>query len=274
MMPPPLPPDTRIGAVHLRVVDLVALTSFYTEVLGLQLLAEDDATVALAAHRLAPPLLVLHGAHEDVPSENGSPGLFHVAFRMPRRQALSGMLRRLHERGVPLDGFADHNVSEAIYLRDPEGNGLELYADRDAGIWRTVDEEIFITTEPLDVDGLLGASEAPADFPEDADVGHIHLQVSSLSTAEAFYVHRLGLGLVTRRIRDALFLAAGNYHHHVGVNTWRIRRNAHRSAHGPGLIAFELVVPDLRARRRLTGGAAEGLLLDPDGIGVRVVAER
>lgn len=259
-----------MGAVHLRVADLHGVASFYEEVLGMQILAEDAATAALGASAESTPLLVLHQARDGRPRPSGTPGLYHVAFRVADRRDLGALVRRVRTAGWAFQGFADHNVSEAAYLADPEGNGIEVYADRNPEVWRMVDGEIFITTEPLDLDGLLAVARGPAaPMPADAAVGHIHLRVSSLERAEAFYVDRLGLGVVTRRIPGALFLAAGSYHHHIGVNVWDPVA-APRAEGAPGLMAFELVVPDADVRTRLTGGPDEGLVSDPDDIGIRI----
>lgn len=269
--PSSLPPDTRVGAVHLRLADLEDGIRFYREVLGLEPLAEDGATAVLGATPDAPPLLVLHQGREDPdPADARRPGLYHLALRLPDRGALGGLVRRIQEAGGRFRGFADHNVSEAAYLSDPEGNGLEIYADRDPDVWRTVDGQILMTTEPLDLLGLMASSAGPLErLPPSTRVGHIHLRVSSLPRAEAFYAGLLGLGVVTRRIPGALFLAAGGYHHHVGVNTWDPADLPPREG-APGLMAFELVVPEDRARGRLTGGPDEALLSDPDRIGVRI----
>lgn len=265
-----LPPDTRLGAVHLRVRDLPRQVAFYEEVLGFQVLAEDGATAALGTDDER-PLVVLHGEPSAPGRPKGTTGLFHLALRFPSRADLGAMVRRVQAQGRAFDGFGDHNVSEAAYLADPEGNGIELYADRSPEVWRGVDGEVFMTTEPLDVPGLLVAAPAPAPhLPRGTTVGHIHMRVSSLADSEAFYVDRLGLDVVTRSYPGALFTAAGGYHHHVGLNVWG-GPGAPRPPDGSlGLVYFELVVPSERARRALLGDSGEGYLLDPDSIGVRV----
>lgn len=265
-----LPPDTRLGAVHLRVRDLDRQVTFYEEVLGFQVLAEDGATAALGTQD-GRPLVVLHGEPTAPSRPRGTTGLFHLALRLPSRADLGALVRRVQNLGHAFDGFGDHNVSEAAYLTDPEGNGIELYADRSQEVWRGVDGEMFMTTEPLDVPGLLVAAQAPAPhLPDGTTVGHIHLRVSSLAESEAFYVDRLGFDVVTRSYPGALFTAAGGYHHHVGLNVWG-GPNAPRPPDGSlGLVYFEVVVPSEHARRALLGDSAEGYLLDPDHVGVRI----
>lgn len=260
-----------MGTVHLRVRDVAAMTSFYEDVLGFQVLAEDGATTALAAVP-GRPLLVLHAAPGASPPEKDSAGLYHVAFLLPSRADLGAMIRRAREAGVSFDGFADHNVSEAVYLKDPEGNGLEFYADRDPAVWHAVDGSIFITTEPLDVDSLLLAGPRPAPrLPEGTRVGHVHLRVGELRAAEEFYASRLGFTVTSKSIPGALFVGAGGYHHHLGFNVWG---GATRGRYDPvalGLVSFDIIVPDEDHRRRILDGTDQGLLFDPDGIGVRIV---
>ncbi|HSM60394.1 MAG TPA: VOC family protein [Longimicrobiales bacterium] len=271
MAPPPsLPPETRLGAVHLRVADLEGVTRWYEDALGFTVLAEDAATAALGVED-GPPLLVLHGAPNAPVPPPGATGLYHVAFLLPSRPALAATIVRAREAGVPFTGFADHNVSEAAYLNDPEGNGLELYADRDRSVWRMSDGHIFITTEPLDLSGLLAGATAPTErLPAGTRVGHLHLRVSDLDAAEAFYVRRLGFD-VTARIRGAVFVSAGGYHHHLGLNVWA-GEGARRPPEGSlGLASFDLVVPSMDARVRILGDLGEGTVFDLDDNGIRLV---
>lgn len=265
-----LPPNTRLGTVHLRVGDLERQVAFYEEVLGLHLMAEDGATAALGTLE-GRPLLILHGDPSAPARPRGTTGLFHVALRVPTRADLGAMIRRIQRQEVPFEGFGDHNVSEAAYLTDPEGNGIEIYADRSQEVWRGVDGEVFMTTEPLDVPGLLVAAPAAASrLPYGTTVGHVHLRVSTLQDAEDFYVGIVGFDVVTRSYPGALFVAAGGYHHHVGLNVWGGAGAPRRPEGSRGLVQFEVVVPDPAVRELLVGEGGEGLLTDPDGVGVRI----
>jgi catechol 2,3-dioxygenase len=269
-MSPSLSADAHIGAVHLRVRDLEKLVTFYREVLGFSVVGEDGATAALGVVDER-PLLVLHQTPHAPSRPPGTTGLFHVAFRMPTRVELGAMILRVRNQNWPFEGFGDHNVSEAAYLSDPEGNGIELYADRSREVWHSVEGDVFMTTEPLDLPGLLMAAEAPAPaLPPGAVVGHVHLRVSSLEAAEEFYVGRMGFTVTTRGYPGALFLAAGDYHHHIGCNVWGESTPRHPPEGSLGLISFDVIVPDGDERRRLLGNSDEGLLLDADEIGVRV----
>jgi len=288
-----LPESSRTGRVCLRVTDLDRLTAFYRDVVGLSVLSTADADDGRATLGVdGRPLLELRGdpgAPERGPTEAG---LFHTAFRVPTRGALADALARVQD-GWRLTGASDHHVSEALYLRDPEGNGVEIYRDRPRDEWPVgPDGRVQMDSLPLNLDDLAAkatggdaaadddAPTGPATVPPGTDVGHVHLEVTDLDAARAFYVDALGLNLRQRREDSALFLAAGDYHHHVGLNVWN-GRSAPRS--GRGLTWFELLVPagtlgDLR--ERLADATAvetrpDGTLAveAPDGIELRVAAE-
>lgn len=270
---PSLSPDTHIGAVHLRVRDLEGVAAFYEDVLGFAVLGEDGVNAALGVLDER-PLLVLHGAPHAPVRPAGSTGLFHVAFRVPTRRDLGSLILRVRNHDWTFEGFGDHNVSEAAYLADPEGNGIELYVDRSRNVWHSVDGQVFMTTEPLDLPGLLMAADAAAPrLPAGTTVGHVHLRVSSLQGAEAFYVGRLGFQVTTRSYPGALFMAAGEYHHHVGCNVWG-ESSARRPPEGSlGLRSFDVVVPDHEVRQRILEGADEGMVFDQDDVGVRITRQ-
>ncbi|MFB6161524.1 MAG: VOC family protein [Haloferacaceae archaeon] len=274
-----LPPSTRVGRAALRVADLGATVAFYRDVVGLAVLREDGEGATLGVEGTA---LVELRADADAPDRPGdAAGLYHVAVRLPSRGALGDALERVREHGR-LEGASDHRVSEALYLADPEGNGVELYRDRPRSEWPVAaDGTVRMDTLPLDRDALAAAADGGSSAPSGTDVGHVHLEVTSLPAARAFYVDALGLRVRQAWDSSALFLAAGDYHHHVGLNTWQGRSTP---ATGRGLAWFELVVPDAaalddaRARLRTHGAdvtPVEGgiAVADPDGIAVRLVAE-
>ena len=291
-----LPPDTRIGRTALRVADLDETIAFYRDVVGLAVLDRGDERATLGAGETA--LLVLERDADRPARGRSDAGLFHTAFRVPSRAALGEALGRVRERWR-LDGASDHLVSEALYLDDPEGNGVEIYRDRPREEWPTdADGTVRMATEPLDVEGVAAAvagegEEGGADsaalvdrVPPGTDVGHVHLEVTSLTAFEAVYVDGLGFE-VGMSGPDVRFVAAGGYHHHLGANTWRGRTTP---AAGRGLAWFEVVVPDAAAldavRDRLDAVAADGdvefavaernegiAVTDADGIEVRVRTE-
>ena len=219
-------PGARIGAVHLTVADLGRLVSFYEARLGLTVRRRDSRTAWLGAGGAGgADLLVLHESPtaRRVP---GTTGLYHFAVLVPTRRALARSLRRLVDTSTTLQGVADHGVSEALYLGDPEGNGIEIYRDRPRADWPVVAGQLKMGTDPLDLDGLLSELEAEGDardaagMPPATTIGHVHLHVADLVTTEEFYAGVLGFELTQRFGQSAYFFAAGGYHHHVGANIW------------------------------------------------------
>ncbi|MBX6378576.1 MAG: glyoxalase, partial [Clostridia bacterium] len=213
----------------------------------------------------------------------GCTGLYHVALRLPHRTALGRVLVRLVDIGYPLEGGADHLVSEAVYLRDPEGNGLELYVDRPRETWTWDGRSVRMGTEPLDWRSLLaeGRAAGPAGLPDEVVVGHVHLTVSRLDRAERFYHGILGLDVTLRYGPSALFLSYGGYHHHVGCNTWAGVGAPPPPPGCTGLVRFSLrldaaTLADVRVRAEkagfdVTDGADGWQLSDPDGGGVELL---
>ena len=220
-MPQSIDPRARIGAVHLTISDVGRSVRFYESHLGFTLHHRDERTARLGAG--GPDLLVL-SACESAPRVRGTTGLYHFAVLVPSRFELARSLRRLVETDTVMQGFADHGVSEAMYLGDPDGNGIEIYRDRPRQEWPFVAGRLQMGAEPLNVDGLLseldGRESSGAGLAAATTIGRVHLHVSRLADAEAFYVGTLGFDLVQRYGPSALFVSAGGYHHHVGLNTW------------------------------------------------------
>jgi catechol 2,3-dioxygenase len=245
-----LPATTHIGYAHLRVANLLEALHFYREMLGFREIAREKDTVALSANGSWPAQIILteqRGARAKPPRTTG---LYHVAIRLPDRRALARVFRRLAERGWPLNGAADHGVSEAFYLPDPENNGIELYTDWPRDRWPWQDGQIAMLTADLNLPNLLAQAHdnAPWEGIDPAtEIGHIHLQVSDLARAETFYCDLLGLDVTQRSYSGALFAAAGDYHHHLGMNVWAGQGAPPAPPETPGLIAFSLVIPDEQA---------------------------
>jgi catechol 2,3-dioxygenase len=209
--------------VHLTVADLERSEAFYTGQVGLSVLARDATELTLGADRR--PLLVLEEEPGATPARGGA-GLFHSALLLPERADLARWLLHAIRDRVALTGLSDHFVSEAIYLDDPDGHGIEIYADRPRSLWEGQVAER-ITVVPLDVDALLGSlDEQPGTFygvPRDTQMGHIHLRVSDVEASIGFYRDVLGFELMADLGPDAAFFGAGGYHHHIGANTWDSR---------------------------------------------------
>jgi catechol 2,3-dioxygenase len=239
-------PATSIGAVHLTISDLDRSVAFYTDRLGFRVHRTEGTTAWLGAG--GADLLVLNEA-PAAPRVRRTTGLYHFAILVPGRQDLARSLFRLVETDTIMQGFADHGVSEALYLADPDRNGIEIYRDHPRSDWPMVGGQLQMTADPLDVDRLL--DEAPRDrvhtLPPGTVMGHVHLHVSDLKAAEAFYVGVLGFQLMQRYGPSALFVSAGGYHHHIGLNTWAGVGAPPPPPGAIGLRHFTVRVPDRQA---------------------------
>lgn len=302
-----LSPTTALGPLRLTVADVRGATAFYERAIGLRAAPEDyDGIVRLAAAGDGPPLVELVADASAPPRTRHSSGLFHLALLVPDRRSLAQALRRVIAAGWRLDGASDHLVSEALYLSDPEGNGIELYRDRPRGEWRReASGELAMATLPLDLEDLAGEladdrgagsgattrellAAAPGEdpgMPAGTTLGHVHLQVADLAAAEAFYVGALGFDVMVRGYPGALFVAAGGYHHHLGLNTWSSAGGPSTDPAARGLRDFAVVLPsaaerDAVAERVEAAGHAvqregdEAVATDPFGIHVRLTAPR
>jgi catechol 2,3-dioxygenase len=240
-------PDTHIGSVHLTVADLEQEQSFYEQAIGLHELARDGQTVRLGPEG-GPVVLELTGDPDAPRRGRGTTGLYHFAILVPSRPDLGEALRRVIDAGWRFTGASDHLVSEALYLNDPEGNGIEIYRDRPRDEWPRDDEGVIqMATLPLDLEGVLGevdgSKPAPTAMPAGTKIGHIHLQVANIPAAEAFYNGALGFDVMVRTYPGALFVAAGGYHHHIGLNTWESAGGQPPAQGSTGLRSFEIVLP-------------------------------
>jgi catechol 2,3-dioxygenase len=269
-----------MGPVHLTVSDLERSLEYYRQVVGLDVLDQGAGRASLGAD--STELLGLVEQPGAQPSD-GYTGLFHFALLVPDRPALARWLTHAVRDEVPLTGLSDHYVSEAIYLRDPDRHGIEIYADRPRELWEgRVGERM--TTEPLDVKDLLG--EADGDFdgiPAGTTMGHVHLKVASIPQTVEFYRDLLGFDLVVERVPQAAFLSAGGYHHHLGANTWESAGAPPPPAASAALRHATVVLPSAEARddavRRVADAGQEPeatatgtLVRDPSGNAVLLTA--
>lgn len=245
-------PLTGLG---LRVLDLETEIAYYTN-LGLTLLERDLEGASLGFEEVE--LLRLRRLPGGRRRPRGTAGLFHFALLLPGEEALGGFLKRIAERGLPLDGASDHLVSQALYLTDPEGNGIEVYADRPREQWTFDGDRVRMDTLPLDLDRLVRIAEPLARFPGSSRLGHMHLNVGDLDRSAAFY-SSLGLGVIADW-GIFRFLAWDRYHHHLAANLAQGRDAAPVAPDVAGLDYFALARADLPA----------GTLADPDGIEIRV----
>jgi catechol 2,3-dioxygenase len=255
-----LPDATTLGPVHLQVSDLARALAYYQHVIGLRAQLCADGSAVLMAHGDDRPLVTLHTRPGVTRARRGAFGLYHFALLLPDRAALGRFAAHLSAEGIQA-GMADHLVSEALYLRDPDGLGIEVYADRPRASWQHRNRELAMTTDPLDIAGLLaeGHGESWDGLPAHTTVGHVHLHVGTLREAEGFYHRAIGFDKTVWSYPGALFLSAGGYHHHLGTNVW---------SPGPApadddarLLAWELLVPShddvQNAARSLRGAGCE-----------------
>jgi catechol 2,3-dioxygenase len=259
-----------MGAVSLRVADMKRALGFYVELLDLAIIEQTAHSTSLGATGNEPVLLRLNEKPGIRYRPERTPGLYHYAILFPDRRDLGRTLLRLFEQRVPFQGFADHGISEAAYLADPDGNGVELAADKPRSEWQRRAAEVTMVSQVLNVTNLLRAVDGDPWIgqPAGTRIGHIHLHVTDLAAATRFYSEVFGFEITNRRVAGAVFMAAGGYHHHIAVNTW---------AHGPrpadeekmaGLSEFVVNVPDAAAREALSARlAAAGAPLEEEGVG-------
>lgn len=217
-----LPAETRLGRVRLQVADLRRSVTYYETVLGLRVVEQGDAAASLAPHGSDRVLVELRERPGSRPAPGrGRLGLYHFAILLPDRAALGRFTTHLGELGVRA-GAADHLVSEALYLQDPDNLGIEIYADRPRNTWRRAGRELMMASDPLDFDGVVRAAQGArwTGMPAGTVMGHVHLHVGDLAQAGAFFSGALGFDRIVWRYPGALFMSAGGYHHHLGTNVW------------------------------------------------------
>jgi catechol 2,3-dioxygenase len=237
-------PRTSMGAVRLTVADAERAHDFYRDAIGLAELEPQDGVVRLGVDD--EPVVELVGEPSAPERPPGTSGLFHMAILVPSRADLARALQRVADAGWRLSGASDHLVSEALYLSDPEGNGIELYSDRPRDRWPVRDGQLQMDTLPLDLDSLLSElrkEDSTAAMPPGTSIGHVHLNVGDLTAAEAFYSGALGFDVTVRGYPGALFVSAGGYHHHVGLNTWAGEGAPPPPPGSRGLRQFEIRLP-------------------------------
>ncbi len=252
-----------IGAVTLRAKDRSTLASYYESVIGLNVITQDAESISMGVGDN-----VLLNLQEDRSAKirPTEAGLYHTAFLLPERKHLGSWMRHAADSRVPIDGASDHGVSEAVYLQDPEGNGIEVYVDRDRTQWAYDSEKPKPTMSRLDAEGLMNLAYKPwQSAPDGTVVGHVHLQVGNIEDSNAFYIDEIGFSIVNE-MSNASFYSTGGYHHHIAGNTWRSQNAGKRSPDSTGLVQFELLTTDV------DGDMAGNTYTDPWGTLVQVNA--
>ncbi|MFG6117658.1 VOC family protein [Thalassobacillus sp. B23F22_16] len=245
-------PITFVNRVNIKVQHLERSLEYYQEVIGLKILEQSNNKAKLTADGKT-CILSIEQPDNVIPKQGRTTGLYHFAILVPSRSDLANIVQHLIAKGIRL-GSSDHLVSEALYLNDPDGNGIEIYVDRDPSVWEWRNGEVAMTVDPLDFANLLkdGDSEKAWDgLPADTVMGHIHLHVSHLHEAEEFYTKGLGFEVVNRFGDQALFISAGNYHHHIGLNTWNGVGAPEAPQNSVGLESFTILMPDEEYRKNV-----------------------
>ncbi|NHM30829.1 VOC family protein [Neobacillus terrae] len=244
-------PNIFVGQVFLKVEDINRSLSFYNNVIGFKILEQTERKAILSADGNT-PLLTIEQPENVIPKQKRTTGLYHFAILLPNRTDLGKVLNHFLKLGYPLQGGSDHLVSEALYLADPDGNGIEIYVDRPSSNWNWENGEVLMATNPLDADSLLEEGKgAPWEaLPVETMIGHIHLHVAELNKIKEFYCLGLGFNVVSKYGNQALFISTGGYHHHIGLNTWNGTGAPKPAKYSVGLERFSLVFPNNEARTK------------------------
>jgi catechol 2,3-dioxygenase len=244
-------PITYVEQVSLKVEDLQRSLSFYQEIIGFQVLKLEERKAYLTTNGRN-VLLTIEQPEDVAAKQRRTTGLYHFALLLPKRSDLASIVRHFIEKRVPI-GSSDHLVSEALYLSDPDGNGIEIYVDREPTVWDWNKGEVVMTVDPLNFEDLLSkeSQEAWNGLPAGTVMGHIHLHVSELVKTEEFYTKGLGFEVVNRFGTQALFISSGKYHHHIGLNTWNGVGAPKPPANSVGLKSFTLIYENEEARKNV-----------------------
>lgn len=243
-------PEAHMGRVQLKVSQLERSITFYSEVIGLKLMSQTEKTAEFGVSGSGVLLGIEEVANAVVMPQQSVTGLYHFAILLPDREALGTTLRHLAETGIGI-GQGDHLVSEAFYLNDPDGNGIEIYADRPRSQWqKDAKGEYMMATDPVDVESLLKLAGVWNGLPTGTVIGHVHLHVGNLPEARKFYVDGLGFDVVMHFGGQALFVSAGGYHHHMGLNTWAGVGAPAAPNNAVGLSYFTIEYPNAEERDR------------------------
>ncbi len=241
-----LDPATRVGLVTIAVSSLERSLSYYRDGLGFTVKEQNEQVIFLGP-TAGIPLLALVAQPNAQPQPANTTGLYHFAILLPTRKDLGCFLSHIVASRMPLDGYADHLVSEALYLSDPDGNGIEVYRDRPRSTWLIDNGQVAMASDPIDFEGLMAEGRQDTSewtgLPAQTTLGHVHLRVANIQQAEQFYHQILGFAIM-QHMPGALFVSAGGYHHHIGLNTWQSRNGPQPPHNAVGLRFFTIQLPD------------------------------
>ncbi|MBK8551451.1 MAG: VOC family protein [Ignavibacteria bacterium] len=255
-----IPDSTKIQSIDLRVRDMKTSIDFYCRQMGFREIERNDNTVLLSSNGSFPYLFKLVEDKKAPVRIKGTTGLYHIAILFPNRKELARVFLRLFNDGVKFRGFSDHLVSEAIYLDDPDGNGIELYVDKPKETWVWKNGEVVMDSLPLDLSLITNELTDKDDrigIHPDTFLGHIHLNVSDLRKAEEFYNEIIKMKISNYSYPGAKFFAAGDYHHHIGTNTWQTNKKIKRNENSLGMISFTIKIPDADFLKQLAEKSKE-----------------
>lgn len=244
-------PITFVGQVNLKVQNLERSLAFYREVIGFEVIEQTDSSANLTADGKT-VLLSIQQSNNLIPKQGKTTGLYHYALLLPKRSDLAEIVQHFREIGLRF-GSSDHLVSEALYLSDPDGNGIEIYIDREPSAWDWDNGEVAMAVDPLNFADLLSGGEQQRwkGLPAGTVMGHIHLHVSELVKTEEFYSKGLGFEVVNRYGEQALFISDGKYHHHIGLNTWNGVGAPAPSPNSVGLESFTIMFPNEEKKNKI-----------------------
>lgn len=261
-----IPDNTKIQSTELRVKDLKRSLNFYSHLIGFKTINQTENSAELSANGKQPYILKLVEDKSAVYRHKGTTGLFHIAIRLPNRKELARVFLRLFNNKVKFQGYSDHIVSEALYLADPDENGVELYADRPKDEWQYDMGQIVMDTLPLNLNVItdeLDDRDVWNGIHPDTDLGHIHLNVSDLNKAQKFYSLILGMNVTNSAYNGAMFFSAGGYHHHIGTNVWSSGNGSPAPENTMGLISYTINIPDKVYLQEIQKRASEaGLIIN------------
>ncbi|GAA4056949.1 VOC family protein [Amphibacillus indicireducens] len=259
-------PNTHIGQVRLKIEDLNRSLKYYQDVIGFEILDRSETTANLTADGKT-SILKLEQPENVQPKQRRTTGMYHFALLLPTKKDLADFVIHLSEKNIQV-GAGDHLVSEALYIKDPDGNEIEIYVDRDPKVWDWNGEEVAMTTDPLNFEALIThrvQGEKWQGLPKETIMGHIHLHVAELEKTQEFYVKGLGFDIVNRFGSQALFLSTAKYHHHIGLNTWNGVGAPKPADNSVGMKSFELIYND--------EAAIKATIANLEKIGATVVEE-
>ncbi|MFS0861105.1 VOC family protein [Fredinandcohnia sp. 179-A 10B2 NHS] len=276
-------PITFVSQVNLKVQNVERSIAYYKEVIGFKVLEQTSKSAVFSADGKT-ALLTVEQPEQVAPKQGRTTGLYHFALLLPKRTDLAKIVQHFVEGGIQF-GSSDHLVSEALYLSDPDGNGIEIYVDRDPSEWNWSNGEVEMTVDPLNFPNLLsvGRQQSWKGLPAKTVMGHIHLHVSDLKSSEEFYSRGLGFEVVNRFGTQALFISDGKYHHHIGLNTWNGVGAPTPSPTSAGLESFNLTLTSEEKRNKIITQLKEiganvseengyFVVTDPSGNRIRLIA--